>query len=191
LVVAGAILVEAYRRLWAPPEVLGGPMLASAVVGLAVNLGCAWLLHAHAAMSLNVRGAYLHALSDAPSSVGLVVSAPVVVATGWRATGCSASSTRSSTRGSASTTPRSSSRPRRPPCYASRDPIRYSESPEEAADMRRESRLSMWMAAVAMATGLIGYCGSEVAEGADAKAGAWMGGAGFGFLADTPSGTAF
>ena len=38
--------------------------------------------------------------------------------------------------------------------------------------MRRESRLSMWMAAVAMATGLIGYCGSEVAEGADAKAGA-------------------
>src|SRR2546426_1032559 len=46
LVVAGAILVEAYRRLWAPPEVLGGPMLAIAVVGLAVNLGCAWLLHA-------------------------------------------------------------------------------------------------------------------------------------------------
>ena len=83
LVVAGAILVEAYRRLWAPPEVLGGPMLAIAVVGLAVNLGCAWLLHAHAAMSLNVRGAYLHALSDALSSVGVVVAALVVVATGW------------------------------------------------------------------------------------------------------------
>src|SRR5206468_3296164 len=72
LVVAGAILVEAYRRLWAPPEVLGGPMLAIAVVGLAVNLGCAWLLHAHAAMSLNIRGAYLHALSDALSSVVVV-----------------------------------------------------------------------------------------------------------------------
>src|SRR6266705_3149050 len=83
LVVAGAILVEAYRRLWAPPEVLGGPMLAIAVVGLAVNLGCAWLLHAHAATSLNVRGAYLHALGDALSSVGVVVAALVVVATGW------------------------------------------------------------------------------------------------------------
>jgi len=57
--------------------------------------------------------------------------------------------------------------------------------------MRRERRLSVWMAAVAMATGLIGYGGREVAEGADAKPGAWMGGAGFGFLADTPNGTAF
>src|SRR2546428_13556110 len=57
--------------------------------------------------------------------------------------------------------------------------------------MRRESRLSVWLAAVAMATGLIGYGGREVAEGAEVKAGAWMGGAGFGFLADTPSGTAF
>ena len=58
-------------------------MLAIAVVGLAVNLGCAWLLHAHAATSLNVRGAYLHALGDALSSVGVVVAALVVVATGW------------------------------------------------------------------------------------------------------------
>ncbi len=57
--------------------------------------------------------------------------------------------------------------------------------------MRRERRLSVWIAAVAMATGLIGYGGREVAEGADAKPGAWMGGAGFGFLADTPNGTAF
>src|SRR5437867_11875604 len=62
LVVAGAILVEAYRRLRAPPDVLGGPMLSVAVVGLAADLGCAWLLHADAATSLNVRGAYLHVL---------------------------------------------------------------------------------------------------------------------------------
>jgi cobalt-zinc-cadmium efflux system protein len=83
LAVAGAILVEAYRRLRAPPDVLGGPMLAIAVVGLAANLGCAWLLHADAGRSLNVRGAYLHVLGDALSSVGVVVAAAVVVATGW------------------------------------------------------------------------------------------------------------
>src|SRR5438034_1570037 len=83
LVVAGAVLVEAYRRLRAPPDVLGGPMLAVAVVGLAANLGCAWLLHADAATSLNVRGAYLHVLSDALASVGVVAAALVVVATGW------------------------------------------------------------------------------------------------------------
>src|SRR5438309_11519570 len=45
LVVAGGILLEPYRRLLAPPPILGGPMLAGAVVGLAANLGCAWLLH--------------------------------------------------------------------------------------------------------------------------------------------------
>ena len=83
LAVAGAILVEGYRRLRAPPDVLGGPMLAIAVVGLAANLGCAWLLHAGAGTSLNVRGAYLHVLGDALSSVGVVGAAAVVVATGW------------------------------------------------------------------------------------------------------------
>jgi cobalt-zinc-cadmium efflux system protein len=83
LAVAAAILVEAYRRLRAPPDVLGGPMLAIAVVGLVANLGCAWLLHADAGTSLNVRGAYLHVLGDALSSVGVVGAAAVVVATGW------------------------------------------------------------------------------------------------------------
>ncbi len=58
-------------------------MLAVAVVGLAANLGGAWLLHADAATSLNVRGAYLHVLSDALASVGVVAAALVVVATGW------------------------------------------------------------------------------------------------------------
>ncbi len=36
-----------------------------------------------AATSLNVRGAYLHVLSDALASVGVVAAALVVVATGW------------------------------------------------------------------------------------------------------------
>src|SRR5439155_677015 len=44
LAVAGAVLVEAYQRLRTPPDVLGGPMLVIALVGLAANLGCAWLL---------------------------------------------------------------------------------------------------------------------------------------------------
>src|SRR5437870_2450599 len=40
-------------------------------------------LLADAATSLNVRGAYLHVLSDALASVGVVAAALVVVATGW------------------------------------------------------------------------------------------------------------
>src|SRR5437879_12914340 len=37
-VAAGGLLVETYRRLLAPPEILGGPMLVVALLGLAVNL---------------------------------------------------------------------------------------------------------------------------------------------------------
>jgi cobalt-zinc-cadmium efflux system protein len=83
LAVAGAILYEAYRRILAPSEVLGGPMLAVAVVGLAANGACAWLLHDAAASSLNVRAAYLDVLSDALSSFAVVVAATVILVTGW------------------------------------------------------------------------------------------------------------
>ncbi len=83
LVVAGGILYEAYRRILTPPEVLGGPMLAVAVVGFAANVGCAWLLRGDAASSLNVRGAYLHVLGDALASVGVILAAAIVLWTGW------------------------------------------------------------------------------------------------------------
>src|SRR5438094_772862 len=84
LVVAGGILVETYRRLLAPPEILGGPMLVVALLGLAVNLVCARLLHHAAGQSLNVRAAYFEVLGDALSSAGVVIAALVVVGTGWR-----------------------------------------------------------------------------------------------------------
>src|SRR2546428_11996262 len=84
---AGGIPTEPYRRLLTPPEILGGPMLAIATVGLAVNLVCAYLLHGAAARSLNVRAAYLEVLGDALSSIGVVGAAAIVVATGWARAG--------------------------------------------------------------------------------------------------------
>ena len=81
--VAGFILVEAYRRLSEPPEILAAPMLAVAAGGLVVNLVCAWLLHRDAAASLNVRAAYLEVLADALSSVAVLAAAAVIVVTGW------------------------------------------------------------------------------------------------------------
>jgi cobalt-zinc-cadmium efflux system protein len=83
LVVAGAILVEAWRRWETPSAVLAGPMAVVAAAGLAVNLACAWLLHHGADASLNVRAAYLEVLSDALSSLATLVAAAVVLATGW------------------------------------------------------------------------------------------------------------
>src|SRR4029077_6612430 len=82
-VMALAILVTTYERLWQPRSVPGGPILAVAVLGLAVNLAGLWLLHRGAGESLNVRSAYLEVLGDAISSGIVIVAGGVILSTGW------------------------------------------------------------------------------------------------------------
>jgi cobalt-zinc-cadmium efflux system protein len=81
--VAGYVLIEAVRRFDDPVEVVTGPMLAVAVLGLGANLVAFWLLRAGAKESLNVEGAYLEVLSDTVGSVGVIIGALVIQATGW------------------------------------------------------------------------------------------------------------
>jgi cobalt-zinc-cadmium efflux system protein len=82
-VMAIAILVTTYERLWRPPHVPGGPILAVAALGLAVNLAGLWLLHRGADESLNVRSAYLEVLGDAVSSGVVIMAALIIVFTGF------------------------------------------------------------------------------------------------------------
>ncbi|MCB4824555.1 cation diffusion facilitator family transporter [Roseicella aerolata] len=77
------ILYEAYRRFVEPPEVLGWPMLLVAVVGLAVNLASMRLLAGGSSESLNIQGAYFEVLSDMLGSLGVIIAALVIMATGW------------------------------------------------------------------------------------------------------------
>lgn len=81
--VAAYILYEAVQRLAAPPEVIAGPMLVVAVIGLVVNLVSLRLLHGGAQTSLNLRGAYLEVLGDLLGSVAVIVAAVVISLTGW------------------------------------------------------------------------------------------------------------
>jgi cobalt-zinc-cadmium efflux system protein len=81
--VAGYILTEAWERFRAPHPVAGVPVLAVAAVGLLVNLAGALLLHRGSRSSLNVRGAYNEVVADALSSVGVILGAGVITATGW------------------------------------------------------------------------------------------------------------
>jgi cobalt-zinc-cadmium efflux system protein len=81
--VAAYVLVEAMRRLAAPPEVAAGPMLAVAAGGLVVNLVAFALLRQGATESLNVKGAYLEVLADTLSSVGVLIAGVVLLVTGW------------------------------------------------------------------------------------------------------------
>ncbi len=83
LLLAVWILYEAYRRVFEPPHVLGVPMLLIGFVGLAVNVASMTLLADKSASSLNVRSAYLEVLSDAISSVGVILGGVTIWLTGW------------------------------------------------------------------------------------------------------------
>lgn len=81
--VAIYVLYEAVSRLQEPPEVLGGPMLVIAVLGLVANIVSFFLLRQGAKESLNVQGAYLEVLADALGSLGVIIAALVLLLTGW------------------------------------------------------------------------------------------------------------
>ena len=77
------IFYEAYRRFQEPPEILGGPMLAVAVMGIVINIAGVLILSRSGGESLNVQGALRHVLADAAGSAGAIAAATVIVLTGW------------------------------------------------------------------------------------------------------------
>ena len=83
LLVSAVIVWEALGRLRHPEPLDSGLMLVVATGGLVVNVIAARLLHAGAAHSLNVRGAYLHVLSDLLGSVAAILAALAVRYRGW------------------------------------------------------------------------------------------------------------
>lgn len=82
--IAVYILFEAYHRFRDPREVIGPAMMAIAVGGLAVNLLGLWLLSAGRDDNLNVRGAWLHVLTDALGSVGAIAAGALIWGFGWQ-----------------------------------------------------------------------------------------------------------
>ncbi|MFI5181430.1 MAG: cation diffusion facilitator family transporter [Thermoanaerobaculia bacterium] len=85
ILLSGLILFEAWERFRRPTHIHPGPMLLAAVLALAVNLASLRLLKSGARHSLNLRAAYLEVLSDALTSVGVLVAAIVILTTGWLA----------------------------------------------------------------------------------------------------------
>ncbi len=76
------IFLEAYRRLRDPQPVLGLEVFIVATLGLAGNAIGVFLLR-EAGDNLNLRGAMLHLMGDAISSVGVIISGVVIMLTGW------------------------------------------------------------------------------------------------------------
>ena len=84
LLALGAVFTyEAIRRLFSPPSVEGGIVLATALVGIVVNVLAAWLISRANRSSLNIEGAYQHILSDAWAFIATAVAGLVVLLTGF------------------------------------------------------------------------------------------------------------
>src|SRR3954467_4286206 len=82
--VAALVFVEAIGRLSDPPSVEAGGVLAVGLLGLAGNAAATAVLFAGDRRDLNLEGVLRHSAADALGSLGVVVSAVVMLATGWR-----------------------------------------------------------------------------------------------------------
>ncbi|MBI4917570.1 MAG: cation transporter [Acidobacteria bacterium] len=84
LATAVFIFLEALRRFAAPPAVNGTLMTVIATGGLAVNLAMLAVLRGGRETSLNLRGAWLHVLTDTLGSVQAIAAGALLMAFGWR-----------------------------------------------------------------------------------------------------------
>ncbi len=75
---------EAVRRFLDPPQVQGGLVLGTALVGIVVNLGATWLVSRADRRSLNVEGAFQHVLNDLYAFIATALAGLVILLTGWR-----------------------------------------------------------------------------------------------------------
>ncbi len=80
--VAAVVLVEAVRRLAAPPAVTGRTLLIFAAVALAGNLIAMVILARGRSASLTLRAVFLELLSDALGSAAVLVAGIVIALTG-------------------------------------------------------------------------------------------------------------
>jgi cobalt-zinc-cadmium efflux system protein len=80
--IVAVIFYEAVHRFSVPSPVQGKGMFLVAGVGLVVNLVMAALLFRGRNENLNIKGAFLHIVSDALGSAGAVIAAIVIIYTG-------------------------------------------------------------------------------------------------------------
>lgn len=83
VLIAALIAWESKERFQSPEPILGLPMLVGAGLGFIVNSLNVLLLHQESHRDLNLRGAFLHMVSDAASSVGVIFAAIALYSWNW------------------------------------------------------------------------------------------------------------
>lgn len=75
--------IEAWHRFFAPGEAATWSVALFALASLAANAFSALILWRHHGDSLSVKGAFLHSLTDAIGSFGVIVSVAAAILLGW------------------------------------------------------------------------------------------------------------
>ncbi|PAZ16393.1 cation transporter [Streptomyces sp. SA15] len=83
--VGSYVLYEAIQRFITPADTEGGLTVVFGLIGLVANLISLTLLMRGQRESLNVRGAFLEVAADALGSLAVLISAVVILTTGWQA----------------------------------------------------------------------------------------------------------
>ncbi|CAM4144650.1 cation diffusion facilitator family transporter [Lederbergia lenta] len=85
VLIAIYIFYEAIQRFQHPPEVASTGMLIIASIGLLINIFVAWIMMRGGDIeeNLNMRGAYLHVISDMLGSIGAIIAALLIIFFDW------------------------------------------------------------------------------------------------------------
>ena len=83
LISGGAIAWEAIGRLGNPNVVSETTVIWVASIGILINAGTALMFMSGRKRDMNIRGAFLHMAADALISLGVVLTALVILNTGW------------------------------------------------------------------------------------------------------------
>jgi cobalt-zinc-cadmium efflux system protein len=77
------LIVEAIKRLLDPQPVEGWTVVVLAGIALVVDLATVLLTFRMAQKSMNIRAAFIHNLSDAMASLGVIVGGVLILTFGW------------------------------------------------------------------------------------------------------------
>lgn len=83
LLATGAMVLESIRRFFEPAEVATGPVMIVGTLAIVVNTATAMMFWKGQKNDINIRGAFLHMAADAAVSLGVVISAFMMMQTGW------------------------------------------------------------------------------------------------------------
>lgn len=83
MLAVGGILWEAAERLRDPSTIHAPTVMWVAGIGIVINGLTAWMFVSGSKDDLNIRGAFTHMAADALVSLGVVISAAILMATGW------------------------------------------------------------------------------------------------------------